>query len=178
MEFGDSPNEGSSEALLLQAEPRERTPVKELRASAFPSPSGRSRKNDMFSNSPSSGNTVRPRSSAGKVCSSPAMTMNMPESSSTSTLHSCTSRTGVTRAVSPGNCQTTSTESRSSESDPSVDVSVHAARNSSAGDGDDDLWRLSSSRSPRSAEVICPVDIQWLQERLKLDEDTVSNSSM
>ena len=175
MEFGDSPNEGSSEALLLQAEPRERTPVKELRAFASPSPSSRSRKNDTSSNSPSSGKTVRPRSSAGKARSSPAMTMNMPESSSASTSHSRASRTGV---VSPGDCQTTSTESRSSGSEPSVDVSVHPARNSSAGDGDDDLWRLSSSHSPRSAEVICPLGIGWLQERLKLDEDTVSNSSM
>jgi hypothetical protein len=178
MEFGDSPNEGSSEALLLQAEPRERTPVKELRAFASPSPSSRSRKNDTSSNSPSSGNTIRPRSSAGKARSPPSMTMNMPESSSASTSHSRASRTGVIRVVSPGNCQTTSTESRSSGSEPSVDVSVHAARNSSAGDGDDDLWRLSSSHSPRSAEVICPLGMGWLQERLKLDEDTVSNLSM
>ncbi|OAX44474.1 hypothetical protein K503DRAFT_302411 [Rhizopogon vinicolor AM-OR11-026] len=61
-EFGDSPNEGAS--LLLHSEPRERAQVRELGAPA--SPSSRSRRNDMSSNSPSSGNTVRPRSS-GKL---------------------------------------------------------------------------------------------------------------
>jgi hypothetical protein len=176
MESGDSPIDGSP--LLLQSEPRERAPslaqVRELGGSG--SPSSQSRKNDASSSSPGSGNTVRPRSS-GKTRNSPMTKMIIPESSSASTSRSRTSREGASGVVSsPAKLLTTSPESNSSGSDPSVDLSVHAARHSSSGDGD--LWRLSSSRSPRSAEVICPVDIQWLQERLKLDEDTVSSSSI
>ncbi|KAG1752605.1 uncharacterized protein EDB91DRAFT_1243368 [Suillus paluster] len=150
---GNSPNESSS--LLLQAEPRDRVQDRELGAS--PSPSVQSRRNDVSSSSSGSGSTARPRST-GKGRSSPGM---IPTSPSASTSRSRASRTGQT-----------SSEYNSSGSDPSVDLSVHAARNSSGGD-DNDVWRLTSSRSPRSAEVICLVDMQWLRERLNLDEDTI-----
>ncbi|KAG0709821.1 hypothetical protein DFH29DRAFT_885932 [Suillus ampliporus] len=166
-DFGDSPNEGSS--LLLQPEPRDRVQVRELGAS--PSPSSRSRRNDTSSNSSGSGSTARPRPT-GKGRSSPGTTMILPTSLSGSTSRSRTPKTGVSGVISDsGGNQKTSSEYNSSGSDPSVDLSVHAARNSSG--GDDDVWRLTSSRSPRSAEILCPVDKQWFRERLNLDEDTI-----
>jgi hypothetical protein len=81
----------------------------------------------------------------------------------------------VSEVVSDLSNQQRSSESNSS-SEPSVDLSVHAAKDSSSGGGD--IWRLTSSRSPRSAEVICPVDMRLLHERLDLGEDTVSSPSI
>ena len=37
-------------------------------------------------------------------------------------------------------------------------------------------WRMSTNRTPKSAEVICPIPWQWLQQRLGLDEDMVSGA--
>lgn len=164
-DFGDSPNEGAS--LLLQAEPQPR--YKEIQVGASPSPSGQSRRNDGSSNSSGSSNTARPISK-GKERSLPRTPMIMPISSPASTSYSRASRTGVSGVVSDLSNQQRSSESISS-CEPSVDLSVHAEKNSSGGGGD--VWRLTSSRSPRSAEVICPVDMQIFQEQLKLGEDTI-----
>lgn len=163
LDFGDSPNEDAS--LLLQEEPQPR--YKEIGAS--PSPSGQSRRNDRSSNSSGSSSTPRPKSK-GKERSSPQISMIAPISSPASTSHSRASRTGVSEVVSDLSNQQRSSESNSS-SEPSVDLSVHAAKDSSSGGGD--IWRLTSSRSPRSAEVICPVDMRLLHERLDLGEDTI-----
>ncbi|KAG1783104.1 hypothetical protein EV702DRAFT_243834 [Suillus placidus] len=164
-DFGDSPNEGAS--LLLQAEPQPR--YKEIQVGASPSPSGQSRRNDRTSNSSGSSKTVRPISK-GKERSSPRTPMIVPISSPASTSYSRASRTGVSGVVSDLSNQQRSSESNSS-CEPSVDLSVHATRNSSGGGGG--VWRLTSSRSPRSAEVICPVNIQIFQEQLKLGENTI-----
>lgn len=163
VDVGDSPNEGAS--LLLQAEPQPR--YREIGAS--PSPSVQSRRNDGSSNSSGSGNTARP-TSKGKERSSLKTPTIVPISSPASTSYSRASRIGVSGAVSDLNNQQRSSESNNS-SEPPVDLSVHATRNSSGGSGD--VWRLTSSRSPRSAEVICPVDMQLLQEQLNLGEDTI-----
>ena len=37
-------------------------------------------------------------------------------------------------------------------------------------------WRMSTNRTPKSAEVICPIPWTWLQQRLGLDEDMVSSA--
>lgn len=158
-DLGDSPNEGAS--LLLQAEPQPR-----YKDTASPSPSVYSRRHDGSSNSSGSGNTARPISKGKERSSLKTPTISSPASTS----YSRASRIGVSGAVSDLSNQQRSSESNSS-SEPSVDLSVHAARNSSGGSGD--IWRLTSSRSPRSAEVICPVDMQLLQEQLNLGEDTI-----
>lgn len=160
-DFGDSPNEGAS--LLLQAEPQPRH--KEIGASQ--SPSSQSRRNES-SNSSGSSNTARPISK-GKERSSPRTSMIVPTLSPASTSYSRASRIGVSGVVSDLNNQQRSFESNSS-SEPSVDLSVHARKNSSGGAGD--VWRLTSSRSPRSAEVICLVDMKLFQQ-LNLGEDMI-----
>ncbi|KAG1806619.1 uncharacterized protein HD556DRAFT_1436561 [Suillus plorans] len=163
-DFGDSPNEGAS--LLLQAEPEPK--YKDIGASS--SPSGQSHRNDKSSNSSGSGKTARPMSK-GKERSSPKTPMTVPISSPASTSYSRSSRTGVSGGVvSDLSNQQRSSESNSS-SEPSTDLSVHTARKSSGGVGD--VWKLTSSRSPRSAEVIYPVDMQMFQEQLNLGEDTI-----
>ncbi|KAG1906997.1 uncharacterized protein F5891DRAFT_999729 [Suillus fuscotomentosus] len=163
-DFGDSPNEGAS--LLLQAEPEPK--YKDIGASS--SPSGQSHRNDKSSNSSGSGKTARPMSK-GKERSSPKTPMTVPISSPALTSYSRSSRTGVSGGVvSDLSNQQRSSESNNS-SEPSTDLSVHAARKSSGGVGD--VWKLTSSRSPRSAEVIYPVDMQMFQEQLNLGEDTI-----
>ncbi|KAG2154975.1 uncharacterized protein EDB93DRAFT_127041 [Suillus bovinus] len=161
-DFGDSPNEAAS--LLLQAEPQPQ--YKDISASSSP---GQSRRNDTSSNSSGSGDTARPISK-GKERSAPRTSMTVPISSPTSTSCSRASRTRGSGVVSNLSNQQRSSESNSS-SEPSVDLSVHAAKRSSG--GVDDVWKLSSSRSPRCAEVICPVDMQFFQDQLNLGEDTI-----
>jgi hypothetical protein len=101
--------------------------------------------------------------------------MIVPTSSPASTSYSRASRIGVSGVVSDLSNQQRSFESNSS-SEPSVDLSVHDRKNSSGGGGD--VWKLTSSRSPRSAEVICPVDMKLFQEQLNLGEDMVSSPSI
>lgn len=114
--------------------------------------------------------------SKGKERSSPQTPMIVPISSPASTSYSRSSRTGVSGGVvSDLSNQQRSSESNNS-SEPSTDLSVHTARKSSGGVGD--VWKLTSSRSPRSAEVIYPVDMEMFQEQLNLGEDTVSSSSI
>lgn len=161
-DFGDSPNEGTS--LLLQAEPQQR--YKGVGASQYPL--GQGRKNES-SNSSGSSNTARPISK-GKEHSSPRTSMVVPTSSPASISYSRASRIGVSGVVSDLSNQQRSSGSNSL-SEPSVDLSVHARKNSPEGGGD--VWKLTSSRSPRSAEVVCPVDMKLFQEQLNLDEDMV-----
>lgn len=164
-DFGHSPNEGAP--LLLQAEPGPQPRYKEIGASQ--SPSGQSRRNES-SNSSGSSNTARPISK-GKERSSPRTLMIAPTSPASTSL-SRAARIGVSGVVSDLSNQQRSFESNSS-SEPSVDLSVHDRKHSSGVSGD--VWRLTSSRSPRSAEVICPVDMKLIQdsEQLNLGEDMI-----
>ncbi|KAG2369644.1 hypothetical protein BDR07DRAFT_1388031 [Suillus spraguei] len=165
LDFEDSPIEGAS--LLLQSEPQPQ--YKQVGAS--PSPSGRSRRNGGSSNNSGSSNTLHPPVSKGKERSSPRTPMIVPISSPASTSYSRTSESRTASGVvSDLSNQQRSSESNSS-SEPSVELSVHAAKNSSGGGGD--IWRLTSSRCPRSAEVICPIDMQLFQEQLNLGEDMI-----
>ncbi|KAL4081610.1 hypothetical protein V8B97DRAFT_1924070 [Scleroderma yunnanense] len=42
--------------------------------------------------------------------------------------------------------------------------------------GPDLEWRMATNRTPKTAEVVCPIPWKWLQQRLGLNEDMVSST--
>ncbi|KAF9247366.1 hypothetical protein BU15DRAFT_70179 [Melanogaster broomeanus] len=67
-------------------------------------------------------------------------------------------------ALRPSTRSTTST-------DPSLDTTLQMSKAPSS--LQDDNWRMSTIRTPKSAEVVCPIPWAYFQERLKFDEDTI-----
>ncbi|KAF9226628.1 hypothetical protein BS17DRAFT_806729 [Gyrodon lividus] len=56
-------------------------------------------------------------------------------------------------------------------SDPSLDTTLQMSKAPS--NLEDDNWRMSMIRTPKSAEIVCPIPWSSFQERLKFDEDTI-----
>jgi hypothetical protein len=63
--------------------------------------------------------------------------------------------------------------SRSLHSPTNTDPSLGTALRLPPSNLEDDNWRMSTIRTPKSAEIVCPIPWAYFEERFNFDEDTV-----
>ncbi|KIJ70123.1 hypothetical protein HYDPIDRAFT_104793 [Hydnomerulius pinastri MD-312] len=62
---------------------------------------------------------------------------------------------------------------QTTNTDTSLDMSIHMSKISF--NPEDDTWRMSTFRTPKSAEIVCPIPWADFQAKLDFDEDTISS---
>ncbi|KIJ20316.1 hypothetical protein PAXINDRAFT_7564 [Paxillus involutus ATCC 200175] len=63
--------------------------------------------------------------------------------------------------------------SRSLHSPTNTDPSLGTALRLPPSNLEDDNWRMSTIRTPKSAEIVCPIPWAYFEERFNFDEDTI-----